>query len=340
MRNFDVWRRALAFGCSAATLVGCSSPQQPGVSSVIPQTLARSRVEEAALRTQVSSKKKLLYIVTDANLAYVVKYPSGDLAQRLTFASSGTGSGACTASSGNVFITAWNNTPSTVGFIYEFVHGGTSPISALQESGYTPTGCSVDPTNGNLAVSNNADGNCFPGGNVAIYPGAKGPPTTYTVSGFECYSTVAYDSSGDLFVGGKGYGSGSPFELAELPKGSSNFATLTLSKQITCPGECNNHLQWDGSHLAITQPTANHKSPLVYKVDVSGSNAEVVGTVTFRGSWGKYSGQASLIQGDNIIMDYRPGSVAMWAYPRGGKLVKVLIQGLEHLGKPGMAMSV
>jgi hypothetical protein len=275
----------------------------------------------------------LLYVMTDANIAYVVNYPSGKLARTLTFDDSGVGAGICSDTSGDVFITA----SSSGGTVYEFAHGGKTPKASLPDGSFYPRGCSVDPTTGNLAVTNNNEPNCYNGGNVAIYPGASGSPTTYTVSGFQCLNAASYDNQGNLFIGGS-IGSGD-FGIAELPVGASQFTNIALNEPVGCYGECDNSIQWDGEYVAITQPTKDHVSPTIYRVAVSGSNGTIAGTVTFKGVFGNHAGEGSLIDGSRVVLGYHPGSIAIWNYPAGGKIEHILIKGLGGYDKPGLALS-
>jgi hypothetical protein len=201
--------------------------------------------------------------------------------------------------------------------------------------------CSVDPTTGNLAVANDAGTNCNGSPNVAIYPDEQGPPTTYSDSGLKCNIAATYDNAGNLFVGGV---NASSFELAELPSGSSKFTNINLNEQIPCRfvnGPCKNRLQWDGKYLAITERTADGKSPIIYRVLVSGSSGTVVGKTTFLGRWtSKTSGAVSWINENGVILGYHPGSLGLWKYPGGGKHARTIVKGLSHYQYMGLALSL
>lgn len=286
---------------------------------------------------QVPQRQALLYLMTDANFAYVADYPNGASLHRVSVGTNLTGTGICSDKSGHVFMTGYNRGTSVKGYVFEFAHGGASPIATLNTS-EAPSGCSVDPITGNLAVTGTYDGNCE-GGTVEIYAGSTGTQTTYDVSGFVCLTGAAYDDQGNLFVGGGTGLSGLPYAIAELPHGSSEFTSIALNEQITCArGNCDVPLQWDGSHLVITKPTADHKSPIVYRVQVSGSVGTVVGTTTFQGNFGSVSGTGAWVQGDKMILTYRRDNVALWAYPAGGKVLKVL-KGFKGFAHPGLTIS-
>jgi hypothetical protein len=313
-------------------LAGCSAPQGP-IGGAVPQSapMAQERVHRAG------SGSDLLYVATDVNVFFVVNYATGK-SQTIGFAGYGNGGGACSDAGGNVFIAAGLGGS---GELFEYAHGGKSPIATLSDGSYYPTACSVEPATANLAVTNDYNLNCNGGGNVAIYPDEQGPPATYSDSSFQCYIAATYDDAGNLFVGG--VDSESHFVLAELPNGSSKLTTVSLNEQIGCrfaDGACKNSLQWDGKYLAVTQRTTNNKSPVVYRVAVSGSIGKIVGTTTFNGRWASNaSGAVSWIDGNRIIMGYHPGSLAVWRYPAGGKLVRTVVTGLAHYQYMGLAMS-
>ncbi len=249
------------------------------VSGAVPQA------ESQRLAHRTPSSGDLLYVMTDVNVFYAVNYSTGKV-QTVVYEPSGWGAGDCSDTTGNVYILA-AATSSQAGQIFKFAHGGTSPVATLTDKNYYPTGCSIDPTTGSLAVSNDATANCPGGGNVAVYPNAQGSPTIYTDSTFECFLGTAYDNSGNLFVGGVADGSGHYFQLAELPRGGSTLTNVSLNEQIPCrplDGTCKNSIQWDGNDIVVTVPMGKH-SPVLYRVSVSSSNGTVVGTTTFKGKW-------------------------------------------------------
>ena len=90
----------------------------------------------------------LLY-VSDAETSsvYVFELPNGNLVQTLT--GFDRPSGECVDKTGNVFIVDSNQS-----VVREYAHGGKTPIKLLNDAGYAPTDCSIDPVTGNLAVTN------------------------------------------------------------------------------------------------------------------------------------------------------------------------------------------
>ncbi len=207
----------------------------------------------------------------------------------------------CSDKSGNVWVTTRYR------YLYEYAHGARKPTAKLDvgKSNFGPlTGCSVDPTTGNLAVV------VYDGG-VAIFKKAKGNPTFYSVpvNGYQC----GYDDQGNLFVDGIQY-----FGVAELPNGSSQGETITLDKTGQLGG---GGIQWDGKYMAISTRLAHHQH-VIFRFYVSGSRGTVVQTIHFRGPWEAWT---FWLQRGNMIAPIRHDTqVGVWPYPGGGKHTAVL----------------
>lgn len=119
-----------------------------------------------------SRASDLLYISDDGtDDVYAYSYPHIELKGPLTgFVRP---HGECVDNAGEVFIA--DNGASN---IIEYAHGGTSPIAVLSDPGYVPSACSVDPTSGNLAVTN-VETPSGGQGTVVIYKHATGRPKAY-----------------------------------------------------------------------------------------------------------------------------------------------------------------
>ncbi|MBV9333869.1 MAG: hypothetical protein JO146_07660 [Candidatus Eremiobacteraeota bacterium] len=238
----------------------------------------------------------------------VYSYPQGKLKGTLSgFYAVHSG---CVDQRGHVFITSKEQ-------ISEFDHGGSQPIATLKDPYYGPTGCSVDPATGNLAVANIGPIYSSNPGNIAIYKHAKGSPKLYTDQNIFLYYDCAYDDKGNLYiVGGDFHGR---FKFAEIPAGSHSFVDLSLDQYIEVPGG----VQWDGTHVAVEDQGAGYHGSTIYQVDVSGSTAKAVGTTTLAGS-------SDIIQfwlyGKNIIGPNIGSSpnVMFWKYPAGGTALKTI----------------
>lgn len=227
--------------------------------------------------------------------------------------------GLCSDDNGNVFVTDWYGT--NQGYIYEYAHGGTSPIATLDDPG-EPNGCSVDPRTGNLAVTNLVSAD--PHGNVAIYTHASGAPTTYdpqVLGPFYC----SYDGAGNLFVDAyQGPGN----VIAELPFGSASFSTITLSQSIGP-----NSLQYVGGFLVAAGGSGTKGPQPIYQISLSGSVGTVSDPIWLSIRSGKRPSApvqfwvtGSTIIGPDHGRGY-DGQLNFWRYPAGGDPKKSLKPG-------------
>jgi hypothetical protein len=264
-----------------------------------------------------AKKHALLYISDQGtNDVYIYSYPGGALKGTLTGFDQPYG--MCTDKAGDVFIA---NTQKQD--VLEYRHGGENPIATLSDSGYYPVGCSVDPTTGNLAVTNFQALESKPG-NVAIYAGAQGTPTSYSDSNMPLYEFCGYDDKGNLFI--DGYNATGGFAFAELPTGSSNFTNISLNTTVYQPGA----VQWDGKYVAVgDQYYGNGPASAIYRVSISGSSGTVVGTTLLKqGTDGvqvvQFWKRGKKVIGSNVLA----GSANVWKYPSGGN-AKTLVTGLK-----------
>lgn len=249
-----------------------------------------------------AKNRSLLYVATGDNV-YVLSYPHGKLVGSLNVV----GNNLCSDTNGNVFI------PTSAYVILEYAHGGTYPIQTLH-GGDIPSGCAVDPTTGNLAVTQEASG----AGEVAIFPNEKEPATWYQAPELYTYGLCGYDNRGNLFVDGSGVES---YYLAELPKGSSTFITYTLGSGLDAFGS----VQWDGRHMSFTNPTTDQ----VVRLKFGKTSFKVVGTTKITGWQNDYSGHwpyvQTWLQGATFIAQSSSlAQLGLWRYPAGGNARKTL----------------
>jgi hypothetical protein len=252
----------------------------------------------------------LLYVSNDGNgTVTVYSWPAGALVGTLYGFSYP--SGMCVDRSGDVYI-------DDVGLnvIFKYRHGGLTPIKTLSDSYSKPFACSVDPTTGNLAVTDQTG--------VAIYTKASGNPKHYTNSTISYYEFPGYDDAGNLFVDAENDSLKPVYE--ELPKGGTTFSSLTLNQQLGSAQA----LQWDGKYLAI----AGGGSPsAIFQFSISGSQGTLQGTTGLGGSG--FIGQFWIPrfdkgQGTNVVaVDRYHVDAGIWNYPLGGNPIDTISQAMS-----------
>lgn len=251
-----------------------------------------------------AKNSKLLYVSSVlTNDVYVYAYSTQKLVGTLTGFS--TPYGLCVDKAANVWIV--NDGASQ---IVEYAHGGTAPVATLSDPGEYPEGCSVDPVTGNLAVTNfySSTG----GGSVAIYAGAHGSPKLYSDPAIFNYRFCGYDANGNLFVDGAS--SSAAFALAELPKGSSTFTSISLAQKIEWPGG----VQWDGKYIAV----GDTDTAMIYRINAAG---QIKGSLSLGGAnyvnqfWLEIPASKLARRGATAIVPSQDGGVVgYYKYPSGG----------------------
>jgi hypothetical protein len=262
-----------------------------------------------------NAKHGALLYIADAVSADVYVYRLPDLKLSGTLTGFSFPGGECSDARGNVWITDTSTGTSTsASRIVEYGHAGTSPISILSDPNAYAANCSVDPSSGDLAVTNffTVSGGQ---GSVAIYQGASGSPVLYQDSNMYYVYFGGYDNAGNLYV--DGMSSSGAFVFAELRKGSSAFTNITLNAPITFPGS----IQWDGRHMTTTPqaPTDN----AIYRLKVLGSTGSVIGKTRLKLSSCALS--QAWIAGARVAsscFDSSASSVDVWRYPSGGRPVE------------------
>jgi hypothetical protein len=302
--SLDARHYALCSCVSVAMLAGCGGPQpQIGAPGAMSQSSAIATLaNHGESRTLPEANgEDLIYATGPCGGTCVISYPAGKVVGSLSVGGYN-GSAACTDSKGNVFIT-------NSGTVVEYAHGGTTPIETLNLPGGNAYGCSVDPKTGNLAVMFQGAG-----GDVAIFPDAKGKPVGYA-SGLES-SNCGYDNEGNLFVDGF---SGHAFGLSQLLAEASKFSKLSVSQDVGEPGK----IQWDGDYMTWESTNGSPYGVAVSRLSISGSEATVVGVTRFKGLRTAFP---SWIYGKQIIIPYSHhteivNNIGSWPYPQGGKAV-------------------
>jgi hypothetical protein len=251
-----------------------------------------------------------------------------------SFAVPGYAWGLCSDAEGDIFV-ASPDTLFSAGYIYEYAHGGTTPIATLNDnpefSAY-PIACSRDPVTGNLAVVNRSEDSQQDWGAILIYPDAQGTPTTYTDPDFSQYYSVAYDNSGDLYVDGLQTGGRNVY--AEIPAGSGTFTEITLNETLYDAG----HLQWDNGFLLIQNVEyPGDEKYAISKVRLSASSGTVLKSIAFR-EWIVQQEVQPVIRGDTMVAPIGHAfrkRLGFWRYPKGGKPIMIL-KGFAERGHDGL----
>jgi hypothetical protein len=318
LRPINALRYAASLCVLTGAVGGCAG-LSPGISPVAPS-------HEALRARNAGSQADLLYAGVNQR-AVVYTYPDGTLQD--TFKTSFSIQAMCSDAKGDVFMTATvqNKSGAHTGYVYEYAHGGESPVATLDlPNREMPVNCSSDPTTGNLAVTSYNIRNFAP--LVEIYAGGSGSPKLFHSAELGADPQPAYDASGNLFVTSGGNVS------ALLAKGKQKFEKITLN--VTLGNVA--HAQWDGKYFALQSYTASkHNGENIfvhfYRVQVSGSVGTIAGVSHFV-NWRQKNGGQSWIQGDTVVAT--PGnSITFWKYPTGGNAFKVL-----HPSDPTQAVTV
>jgi hypothetical protein len=288
--------RALALLAVATLLGGCGMQAAP----IAPHMPFASGGAEGR-RWAVSPddwKGNLLYVGGDQK-TYIFKYPGGKLLGTIASGSFG----MCSDARGDVFATR-------VGEIFEFTHGGTSPIRVYKAPG-TVYSCAVDPTTQNFAAVVFCLSGC--GDSIAVYrQNLQAPTQVYRDAKLRSMLYCGYDDAGNLYV--DGYDKHGRFMISELTSGSQRFKNIHFSDNVAAAGQ----IQWDGTYLTLE----TRVQPQIYRLKISGSKGKIAGSIRLTGVGGRAS--QSWIQGKQVIVPTGPGNkrpkvVGIWKYPLGGR---------------------
>jgi hypothetical protein len=304
--------RALGLCAGFVVLAGCGISATPSAAwqspgQMPPQTV---RPDRSPSWMAPDAKKSDLLYVSDVGTddVYVYSYPQGKLKGKLTgFVRP---SGLCVDKSGNIFITDL-----FANRILEYGHGGTKRIATLTDPSEDPGDCAVDPTTGNLAVTNVSTSYSGPG-DVLVYANARGTPKSYKDSEVVYYEFCGYDNRGNLYVDGM---NSDGFAFAELPSGAGSLEKVTLNESISYAGA----VQSVGSDVAV----GDYESNLIYQFSISGVTGKEVSVTHLHkssfaiGFW---------IQGSTVVgPNDDSANLMFWRYPSGGSPTKT-ISGLRQ----------
>jgi hypothetical protein len=298
-------RTALPVCVAVIGLTGCALPP----AATPPATPA------IAVQPDANAKSSLLYISNGAGNVAVYRYWKRSFVGLLSGFKAP--KGECVDADGNVFITDSGSAK-----IREYAHGGTKPIRVLEDRGYQPYSCSVDPTNGNLAVANNLTTARGEGG-IAIYRNARGKPKFYgPIQYLPNPVAVGYDGEGNLLIASllqyTSYYEYATFAL--LPKGQQSFVRVRLSEISSgSPFEDVTDVQWDGQYWAIAY------NGEIFRYAIANDGESTLEGVLSLSSLGY--GQAQFwiytTTAGSQIVGASPSSntVYYWHYPAGGAAI-------------------
>lgn len=289
-------------------LAACS-----GTGNLTPLPIAAN---QQSARSSPGSKSGTLMYVSDANngTVSVFTYPQGVLVTTLTGFKEPYG--LCSDKAGDVWIVDDETSTAT-----EYAHGASSPKATLSDSGEYPAGCSVDPTTGNLAVTNYETVDRGPGG-VSIYKRAKGNPKLYTDNSISRGWFCSYDDKGNLYFDGNSSGT-SGFHLAELPHAKSTFTDISVTQTIVVPGG----VQWDGKYVAVSDANGPNADS-IYQFSIIGSTATEVSATLLSGSANVHQFWIDPSRKRVVAPSASLGTVGYWKFPGGGVASKT-ISGLD-----------
>lgn len=265
----------------------------------------------------VARAPRILF-VSDDDYNEVFIYTMPGLALKGTLTGFSEPQGMCADKQGNIWIT---NTGTFQALKYS--RTGTPLGSVSDPYGY-PVGCAINPTNGDLALTDIFSDSVGQGG-VVVFPNATGSPTKYVNPSQFSYYFPAYDTSGNLYAdGGSNYGS---FILSVLPSGGSSMSTVNVSGgSINFPGGMN----WDrvNNQLVVGDQEcgASFFGSCEYAMTVSGSSATITGStklLDYDGGacdadqvalapFSKYMAGPCISEGSGL------SAAGRWKYPAGG----------------------
>jgi hypothetical protein len=185
-------RLAAFVATAAASLTACGGATPVASSPSTPFQTTRI----GSWMTPAATKIPNLLYVSNATNVTVYNYRDGSgITQVGTLTGFASPQGLCEDKAGDVWVSDYGSRT-----MFEYAHGGTSPIEKITSKGGYPYACAVDNATGNLAVSYwhpNAHYRDY--AEVVVYPSGQsyGPYT-----GFYRAYFLAYDNHSNLFTTG------------------------------------------------------------------------------------------------------------------------------------------
>jgi hypothetical protein len=228
--------------------------------------------------------------------------------------------GLCSDTRGDVWVVGWGKNQ-----LVEYAHGGTKPLKILQVTDPHADlyDCAVDPTTGNLAVTNWGWG--WLEGYLMIYPHASGSAKIYQGWNLWYYYGCTYDDKGNLYADGWDAYLGDVLALGKLRKGGSTLENISLLPALKPP--ILGGIQWDGQHVVIGD------WKFAAAISVKGSYGYVDGYTPLTDHWPvgffwivTLGGKQAILAPDSAG---HPDAVQAWEYPAGGKPTATITDDLD-----------
>ena len=319
--------------CAAIiALAGCGGSQGPMPSGLSTQTRGRESGKSWML-PEAKRTKELLYISDQAtDHVYVYDYKTRRLLGRLNGFYKP--AGQCVDANGDVWIT-----DSTAEAVVRYAHGALRRSKRIRTIGL-PNSCSIDPTHGNLAVSDSSTPR-NKGSKIEVFD-ATGKRKVYSSKSCQRIVQVGYDNTGNLYV------SGSPSDysshVCELPYGGAALEQISIDKTIVVPAG----VMWDGKYITFTDRLYAFNYTAIYQAEPNGSGGlHVVGQTDFQGGKNscKFTNliQPFIVGSQNTPSNNQQGNAVVagnnecfygsgdafqyWSYPGGGTPTHTVFDG-------------
>lgn len=291
--------RSIATVALVALLADCAGPLQ-----TMP---ARAGVSASAMSPAASKQSTLLYVSNVSNVTVYTYNNGSGINQVGTLTGFTSPGGMCTDNAGNVWITDYYSRK-----VYEYAHGGSTPIATItQHLGY-PYACVVDAATGNLAVSyEHPNGHFRDYAEVLVFaPGSKSGVSYGPKNGFYRAYFLMYDGQSNLFATGVACGSygcarAGYIHLFKLARGQSTFRPVLGARQSAASA-----IVWVDPFFLMGTGHSGNGGAQALKVQVNGDRATVIGTVPFAQTFLTYgfARRAKLV----IVPDFAANAVQIY----------------------------
>jgi hypothetical protein len=297
--------RRLAIFLFAGAIAACAAPSGNPANQTIPISPAQTNIKHSWIEPGAASGD-LLY-VSDDGLGAVLVYAYTPHAIRFVgeILQPTQPGPICVDKQQNVWILGSYNSESYQAT--EYAHGGTSPIDLINDPAGFTTGCAVDPSTGNLAISSRPAVNGeLP--TIAVYVPGSHKPALHPDKAVPFLSDCcAYDPHGNLY-GYSGEANGDT-TLFELPAKSRKFRTVALNRDI----DDYYGLQWVGKYLTIGDGDS------IDEYTIAKGAGTLAKSIVLSDL--SYPQRYEVVRNRIIVANYPiqgPGDVGLYDYPNGG----------------------